>query len=160
MVALTACSDGDDDETVGGYEVGQILYGDDPCPTASVSEVSSAFPEMGTLRSPTLATEGPQYVCNFSGDGEGNLRLLGGATGNAVLSSWGDWTTTEPVPQPLYIYDVGDIEVWMVETPAGGLEAAFKGLDNSVWRINAVLEGEPDREVDVELTMVRVMLSN
>lgn len=158
--AATACSDDSDEEVVGGYDVGPILYGDDQCPTASVAEVTSAFPEMGNVGAPTLATEGDQYVCNFGGDGAGRLRLVGGDTGNGNLPTWGTWTTTEPAPQPVYIYEVESTEVWVLNTASGGLESAFKGLDKAVWRVDAVLEGDPDREIDIELTMVRTMLSN
>lgn len=161
MIGLgSACTDDTSNETVGGYEVGQIVYGEDQCPTASVAEVTSAFPEMGTVKSPTLITTGPEYVCNFGGDGEGLLRLVGGDTGNASLPTWGKWTTTEPVPQPVYIYEVDSTEVWVLETASGGLESAFKGLDNAVWRVDAQLDGDPDREIDIELTMVRAMLTN
>lgn len=159
LIGFGCSSSSVDDEVVGGYQVGQINYGEDQCPTASVVEVSSAFPELGRLDAPTLATEGPQYVCNFGGDGTGRLRLIGGNTGKSILRSWKEWTTTEPVPQPVNIYEVGSTEVWMLATEPDGMEAAFKGSDNAVWRANAVLEGKPERELDIELTMVRSMLN-
>lgn len=156
FTALTSDPPAPADDITGVRSEG-IEFGVDQCPLVSLQELASAMPELGEPTE-SLATGGPQFVCNFAGTGEPgvSLQVLGGSTGNGGQPEWEEWLNTPPGPERIEEYLINGVPMLLVPATSDGEQVAFRGTDRLVWRVDATLP-DLNRARQVELTIARLL---
>lgn len=144
-------------EDASGFREAGIEYGVDQCPLVELAELGSAMPELGQPNE-SLATGGPQYVCNFGGTAESpaSLQVVGGSTGQGVVVPWDDWVLSDPRPTTIEEYLINEVPMWIIPSTSDTEQVVFRGPDRLVWKVDATLE-DLDRARQIELTIARLL---